>query len=267
MAGEYRDNINPFDDEFEELFEEPTTPRSPRTAAESSATRSPRKRSKAVIILVILLLISLSCNIFFVIRDIKGGEHQNQQTTDQSNSAQQDGKQNDTNQSSNSNSGYQITQEEFELWRQYMMMIVNGEVGQSSSEGVQPPVGMQPNQTADDENQTSEPQVVCEKPQVILTENDYKDRVRNDTKVVDDATTALLDKGLWLNTEGKITVNLYGSVSKVYAAVGTEEYSEVQLSNAAAYSYFTYQVSDNEQVLFKLEMVDGNIYYFSVYDR
>lgn len=256
------------DDEFRDLFDEHE-----EDNMRENRTRRSRGRRKLTPILVILLLISIFCNICFVVRDFKNSKVTSQTDNQQNNQGtinQQPSDQSNTNQPANTNNGKELTDEEFELLQKYWERIIAGEAGSGIEEEPiapsRPPVSDQA-PTEEETNQTPQAPVVCEPPQVAVIENDYKDRVRKaSSKVTSDATTSLLETKLELNTHGKITVNLYGEVNKVYAVVGTADYTEVQLTNAAEYSYFTYQVPEKDQVLFKLEMTDGTLYYLSVFD-
>ena len=237
------------DDEFTDLFDDETSEYEEDDRREER-TRRPRGRRKLTPILAILLLISIFCNVCFVVRDFKNGKV--------------------ANQPANTTNGKDLTDEEFKAMYEWWMSVTAGEAGsgieQESVAPSRPPVSAQA-PTEEEANQTLQAPVVCEPPQVVVIENDYKDRVRKaSSKVTSDATTSLLETKLELNTHGKITVNMYGEVNKVYAVVGTADYTEVQLTNAAEYSYFTYQVPKKDQVLFKLEMTDGTLYYLSVYD-
>lgn len=240
--------------------------------------RPRRRRNGKLIFCCIALIISLCCNAFFVVRLYRDSNANNQpainQTDDQQknqgNSNQQTTSQDNEDQPTDKANGNQLTDEEYELIREYLAKIVAGEAGSGIQEEPiapsAPPVSDQAPETEND-SETPQAPVVSEPPQVIVIENDYRDRERKaSSKVTSDATTSLLETKLELNTHGKITVNLYGNVSKVYAVVGTGDYTEVQLTNAAEYRYFTYQVPEKEQVLFKLEMTDGTLYYLSVFD-
>lgn len=265
------------DDEFADLFGDKTSAHEEDNVREKR-TRRPRGRRKFTSILVILLVISIFCNICFVVRDFKNGKIENQpatgQTEDQQNNqgtiTQQPSDKSNTNQPTNTTNGKELSDEEFEAMYEWWMSVIAGEVGsgieQEPVAPSRPPVSDQV-PTEEEANQTPQAPVICEPPQVVVIENDYRDRVRKaSSKVTSDATTSLLETKLELNTHGKITVNLYGEVNKVYAVIGTADYTEVQLTNAAEYSYFTYQVPEKEQVLFKLEMTDGTLYYLSVFD-
>ena len=265
------------DDEFADLFGDKTSAYEEDNVREKR-TRRPRGRRKFTPILVILLVISIFCNICFVVRDFKNGKIENQpatgQTEDQQNNqgtiTQQPSDKSNTNQPTNTTNGKELSDEEFEAMYEWWMSVIAGEVGsgieQEPVAPSRPPVSDQV-PTEEEANQTPQAPVICEPPQVVVIENDYRDRVRKaSSKVTSDATTSLLETKLELNTHGKITVNLYGEVNKVYAVIGTADYTEVQLTNAAEYSYFTYQVPEKEQVLFKLEMTDGTLYYLSVFD-
>lgn len=244
--------------------------------------RRPNRRGNGKLFLWLfvwgLLIISLCCNAFFAVRLYRDSKANDQlainqtddQHSNQENGDQQTTSQNNATQPTNNANGNQLTDEEYELIREYLEKIVAGEAGSGIQEEPiapsAPPVSDQAPETGND-NETPQVPVVSEPPQVIIIENDYRDRERKaSSKVTSDATTSLLETKLELNTHGKITVNLYGNVSKVYAVIGTADYTEVQLTNAAEYSYFTYQVPEKEQVLFKLEMTDGTLYYLSVFD-
>lgn len=265
------------DDEFRELFDDETSAYEEDDMRENR-TRRPRGRRKFTPILVILLVISIFCNICFVVRDFKNSKVENQpatnQTEDQQNNqgtiTQQPSDKSNTNQPTNATDGKELSDEELEAMYEWWMSVIAGEAGsgieQEPVAPSRPPVSDQV-PTEEEANQTPQAPVVCDPPQVVVIENDYKDRVRKaSSKVTSDATTSLLETKLELNTHGKITVNMYGEVNKAYAVVGTADYTEVQLTNAAEYNYFTYQVPEKEQVLFKLEMTDGTLYYLSVYD-
>ena len=255
------------DEEFRDLFDEHE-----EDNMRQNRTRRSRGRRKLTPILVILLLISTFCNICFVVRDFKNSKVTNQPTTSQTNDQQnnqgtinqQPSDQSNTNQPANTTNGKELTDEEFKAMYEWWMSVTAGEAGsgieQEPVAPSRPPVSDQV-PTEEEANQTPQAPVVCDPPQVVVIENDYKDRVRKaSSKVTSDATTSLLETKLELNTHGKITVNMYGEVNKAYAVVGTADYTEVQLTNAAEYNYFTYQVPEKEQVLFKLEMTDGTLY-------
>ena len=267
------------EDEFASLYEgDDTSAYEEDDMEDNRRERRPRRRSRFPLILWALLIVSLGCNVFFMARLSRDSNANNQpaikqtddQHSNQGNSNQQTTSQDNEVQPTDNANGNQLTDEEYELMRELMEKIVAGEVGHGTQEEPRvpsaPPVSDQAPETEND-NETPQAPVVSEPPQVIVIENDYRDRERKaSSKVTSDATTSLLETKLELNTHGKITVNLYGDVSKVYAVVGTADYTEVQLTNAAEYRYFTYQVPEKEQVLFKLEMTDGTLYYLSVFD-
>lgn len=268
------------EDEFASLYEgDDTSAYEEDDMEDNRRERRPRRRRNGKLIFCcVVAIISLCCNAFFVVRLYRDSKANSQpavnqtddQHSNQENGDQQTTSQNNATQPTNNANGNQLTDEEYELIREYLAKIVAGEAGSGIQEEPigpsAPPVSNQVPEAGND-NETPQVPVVSEPPQVIVIENDYRDRERKaSSKVTSDATTSLLETKLELNTHGKITVNLYGDVSKVYAVVGTADYTEVQLSNAAEYRYFTYQVPEKEQVLFKLEMTDGTLYYLSVFD-